>query len=164
MKAICFLLFIVFYLYSNAQFGNNIYNIYAFFSVQGKGTIFIDPDEKVIDRRGSSDTLYTIYIETGSKAPLWQSAYRGGKVYSVKNVLIEKLPFEVGTDHLHHRKIILKAAEHNQLWRLVLLPEGDSKLKYPARNKEIILFGKYRKKNISLHVTRVIQLYSPDRP
>ena len=148
---------------AEAQFGNNVYNIYAFYTVQGHGTIFVDPDEKVVDRRGS-DTTFIIYLETGSKAPIWESATRGSKIYSIKNAVIEKLPFEVGTDQQHHRKIILKTTEQHQLWRLVLLPEGEMKNAKTPRSKEFILYGKYRKKPVTARVSRIIQLYSPDRP
>jgi hypothetical protein len=148
---------------SNAQLGNNVYNIYAFYSVQGHGTIFVDPDEKVVDRR-SSDTSFIIYVETGSRPPVWESAIRGSKIYSIKNAFIEKVPLEVGFDQLHHRKIILRTTDQHQLWRLVLLPEGEMKNpKYP-RSKEFVIYGKYRKKPITIRVSRLVQLYSPDRP
>jgi hypothetical protein len=146
-----------------AQFGNNVYNIYAFYTVQGHGTIFVDPDEKVVDRRGS-DTTFIIYIETGNKAPIWESATRGSKIYSIKNAVIEKVPLEVGADQQHHRKIILKTTDQHQLWRLVLLPEGEMKNSKTPRSKEFIIYGKYRKKPVTVRVSRVTQLYSPDRP
>lgn len=159
-----YVLFAIFSLnQSNAQLGNNIYTIYAFYSVQGHGTIFVDPDEKVMDRRGS-DTSFIIYIETGSRAPVWESAVRGSKIYSIKNAVIEKVPYEVGLDQLHHRKIILRITEQHQLWRLVLLPEGDIKNPKSPRSKDFIIYGKYRKKHITLKVSKWVQLYSPDRP
>jgi hypothetical protein len=147
---------------AEAQFGNNVYNIYAFYTVQGHGTIYVDPDEKVVDRRGS-DTTYIIYIETGSKPPIWESAIRGASIYSIKNAFVEKVPFEVGTDQLHHRKIILRTTEQHQLWRLVLLPEGVMKNSRSLRSKEFIIYGKYRKRPVSIRVARIVQLYSPDR-
>ena len=146
-----------------AQFGNNVYNIYAFYTVQGHGTMFVDPDEKVVDRR-ASDTTFIIYVETGNKAPVWESATRGAKIYSIKNAVIEKVPLEVGADQQHHRKIILKTTEQHQLWRLILLPEGEMKNSKTPRSKEFIIYGKYRKKPVTIRVSRIVQLYSPDRP
>ena len=145
-----------------AQFGNNVYNVYAFYTVQGHGTMFVDPDEKVVDRRGS-DTSFIIYVETGSKPPIWESATRGSQVYSIKNAIIEKVPLEVGMDQMHHRKIILKTTEQHQLWKLVLLPEGEIK-NSKSRSKDFILYGKYRRKPVTARVSRLVQLYSPDRP
>jgi hypothetical protein len=163
MKLVFLLFILISFSKAEAQFGNNVYNIYAFYTVLGHGTVFVDPDEKVMDRRGS-DTTYIIYIETGSKPPVWESATRGSKIYSIKNAFVEKVPLEVGTDHLHHRKIILRTTEQHQLWRLVLLPEGEIRNAKTPRSKEFIVYGKYRKRPVSIRIARVVQLYSPDRP
>lgn len=163
MRWVLLLFILISFIKSEAQFGNNVYNIYAFYTVHGHGTTFVDPDEKVVDKRGS-DTAYIIYVETGNKAPIWESATRGSNIYSVKNAFVEKVPLEVGTDQLHHRKIILKTTEQHQLWRLVLLPEGEMKSSKAPRTKEFIIYGKYRKKPVSIRIARIVQLYSPDRP
>ena len=163
MKWLLLILTIVAIQKADAQLGNNVYNIYAFYTIEGRGIIYVDPDEKVVDKRGS-DTTFIIYVETGNKPPIWESATRGSQVYSIKNAFIEKVPLEVGMDNLHHRKIILKTTEQHQLWRLVLLPEGEIKNTRSPRSKDFILYGKYKRRPVTARVSRIVQLYSPDRP
>jgi hypothetical protein len=104
-----------------AQTGKLVRKSHAFYVQRQPGTVRVDPStgEEVARK---TDTLITVYAETTKKDITWDTAWRNGRAYMVRAVLVGTKPAEAGTSKEGDHKIIITPAKGNFLWQLQLLP------------------------------------------
>ena len=144
---------------SYSQTKNCIQKMYAFYGIRIPGIIPVDPNGEPLYH--GPDKTYLIYVETNGNEIQWGNAWINGKTYSVRSVLLNDFPVEVGTRKTNHQKISIAPAGKNKLWQLEIMPSG-KKIKPPAKAKknEIILEGKCKGKIIE-KITKQIELELP---
>jgi len=145
---------------SRAQLPAGIKHSYAFFSIHMPGNIAVNPDG--LPMHAGPDTLFTIYLETGTAPPIWTSAWMKGRTYSVSCFPVTGSALEAGTSKASGEKRMVTAAGGNRLWRLELSPAEKAKMPpRMAKGGEIILLeGKSGRRPVVLGLNRIEELAS----
>jgi hypothetical protein len=142
---------------SFTQSRDGIKNIQGFYTEKLPGNIPVDENGNSLFK--GPDTLIVIYVETSGKGPEWKTAWWGGRNYSITYSLISQTPYEAGSTLKDDKKIILKPATGNKLWKLSL--QGCEKKLYPPqkiKSGQVLLKGKYLNKTIFRKIESLIQL------
>ena len=145
---------------SLAQIKYKVYNILGVYTEKLPGNIPVDENGKSLFK--GADTLITIYVETSGKGHEWETAWWGSKNYSITSSLILQTPYEAGTNAIDDKKIILKPATGNKLWKLSL--QVCEKKIYPPQKLnpgQVLLKGKYLNKTFFRKIDSLVQLTVP---
>ncbi len=142
-------------LFSCAHSGQLVKKVHTFYTERLPGNIPVIP---TLVRR---DTIVTIYAETTSRHIVWDTAYKGLKVFLIRANLIEQLPVEAGISRVDNQKIIINPTKGSVLWQLDLEPidAGPAELLKPAGKDDKLLFkGTYKGKAFMQEAGTAIEL------
>jgi len=142
-------------LFSCAQSGQLVKKVHTFYTERLPGNIPVFPS---LVRR---DTIVTIYAETTSRHIVWDTAYKGLKVFLIRANLIEQLPVEAGISRLGNQKIIINPTKGSVLWQLYLEPIDAGlaePLKPTGKDDKLLLKGTYKGKTFVQEAGTAIEL------
>lgn len=142
---------------SCAQPKKIIEKTHAFNLMKAPGTIQTDANG---NPASISEPSTIVYVEIKGKAPEWNYAWKSGKTYRIKSVLIPADSVLVGTREDDHRSITLYTSNGNKLYFLDLIPLKHTNLSPPKKiNKgEIALQGFYKGKTFLYKISKQIDL------
>lgn len=155
------ILFCVFALVSCAQTKSVIKQSHAFYVVRLPGIIAVD--ENGNPRTTNIDTLNIIYVETTTKNLVWGEAERGGAKYAVQATLVTANQFMAGINKTTQEPVVLKTADSNQLWRLLLVQNDKAEYKGTNKAEPFIITGRNGDKKFSLTIKNQQELILPDQ-
>lgn len=94
---------------------------HAFYVQRQPGTVRVDPSTgEEVPRK--TDTLVTVYVETTKNDITWDTAWRNGRAYMIRAILVGQTQAEAGTSKDSSRKIVITPSANNFLWQLQLFP------------------------------------------
>lgn len=141
-----------------AQSKYAIKNIYAIYKVHLPGNIRVDENGNEIPSR---DTVNLIYIESPTEDIHWDTAWKNGKTYFILPTLIDTGSFDVGTNKMTNKNIIIHASAGNKLWQLqLILSEKKNLPPVTILQNEILLQGTYNGKRILQKIKNQVELNS----
>ena len=141
---------------SCGQSKNVVRKTYAFYTEHLPGTIMKDDEGRPVNP--PRDTIYTVYVETGTTDIKWLEAWTNGQSFSIIATPMAGNQ-EVGTTKWSDKKIIVKPSAGNKLW-LLQLQKAEVSSKAPAAMKsgEIILRGRTGKKTFTQKISPPVEL------
>jgi hypothetical protein len=122
------------------------------------GNIRVDENGNEITSR---DTVNLIYIESPTEDIHWDTAWKNGKTYFILPTLIDTGSFDVGTNKMTNKNIIIHASAGNKLWQLqLILSEKKNLPSVTILQDEILLQGTYNGKRILQKIKNQVELNS----
>lgn len=152
---ICCIIFSYGMLFSCAQSGQLVKKVHTFYTERLPGNIPVIPS---LVRR---DTIVTIYAETTSRHIVWDTAYKGLRVFLIRANLVEQVPVEAGISRSDNQKIIINTTKGSVLWQLHLEPidAGPAEpLKPAGKDDKLLLKGTYKGKTFIQEAGTAIEL------
>ncbi len=163
--AVCAIIFAINALPGCAQSMYNIQNTYVYTKQIFPGNIPVGHNGKPL-RRGI-DTVIIVYIETKAGViPVWNTTVINGKAFSVTAVEVNDNSIIIGKEKSDSGLVTIKAKRGNRLWQLQLNEQQAITAipKKPGNENQIVLFGIYNGKQISLPINKPVELLPELRP
>lgn len=148
------------FLSSCAQSQKGIMSRGAYVTVRQPGMLPVDEQGNVI--QSSPDSIFTVFVETGTQKIEWGIFWRGKKAYTVIPALAESLPATGGTGEQTGKGKGLPTSKSNKLWQLELRPY-EKKAAMPSASKpgQILMKGKYGSTPFSISIASITVIKSP---
>jgi hypothetical protein len=119
----------------------------AYYMERMRGTAMAD--EKGNELPVKPDTVFVLYLETTRTPVSWDSAWTGGRVFSVASVLLSEKSVEAGLEKGSLTKPVLVTVDSsNYLYRLQLSNAGFSNAPKKLAANELLIRGSYQGKTV----------------
>ncbi|MGF2414284.1 MAG: hypothetical protein ACQUYJ_18265, partial [Ferruginibacter sp.] len=95
----------------------------------------------------ATDTVIQVYVESFAKNIIWDTAWIGTKSYLIITQAITQGVVEAGVQKEGGKRAVIEGGKGIYVWQLYLQPlnnTADNKNKIKAKEKEILLKGKYK--------------------
>lgn len=123
----------------------------AFYMERMPGTAMAD--EKGNELPAKPDTVFVVYLETTRTPVIWDSAWAGGRVFSVASVLLNEKSVDAGLEKGSLTKpVTVTVDSSNYLYRLQLTKAGISMSPVTLATTELLIRGSYKGK-IVYHIS-----------
>lgn len=142
------LLFCCLFFSSCAQQKKIIKQVHAYYSEKVPGIIRADENGNPLPFK--IDTVIVVYIETTSKAIVWDSAWDNKNQFKIISQLIETNSYEAGYKKGTTEKVVITVDPEHFLYQLYLQPVDikQSLKQSSVEIKELILKGTFKSKTI----------------
>ncbi len=143
-----------------SQTKNVLRKSYAYYSERLPGNIPVDSNGNPLPGSGP-DTLYTIYMETGTGELYWDSAWVGEKTFTVIAQLLQDPVVKAGMEKNGNQPALIRAGKGAVLWRLDLVPIEPVPGKPVLPGGKMFIKGRKDKKKFEIHINRLVELTVP---
>ncbi len=130
----------------------------AYRSVRNAGTIAVDDNGNPIS--SGIDTAFVVYVETGSRKMVWESAEYNGNKYSIAPVIAAERPVIVGINKKTGEQLKFIPDAGNTVWKLELL--SGQPIGIATQKGVILLKGKYGNSAFLYTIKKLTEVQLPD--
>ncbi|NOT92669.1 hypothetical protein [Ferruginibacter sp.] len=132
-------------LFSCAQSNVIVKKVHSFYIERSAGNIAVDKNGNEL--QPATDTVIQVYVESFAKNIIWDTAWIGTKSYLIITQAITQGVVEAGVQKEGGKRAVIEGGKGIYVWQLYLQPlnnTADNKNKIKAKEKEILLKGKYK--------------------
>jgi hypothetical protein len=160
MAKLTLLLLSLVFISSCAQSQKGIISRGAYVTIRQPGMLPVDDGGNVIN--SGPDSIFTVFVETGTQKIEWGIFWIGKRSYSVIPTPAKKLPGTRDGEDQTGSGRVYTASRGNKLWQLELVPY-DRKLALPSASKpgQVLMKGKYGSTPFSISIAHITVLKSP---